>query len=79
MNKDKFRSRRTLWVWLGFGALLTTGLLSSYPWVVSQGLVWILGLLGSWLFFFGVGALIYGSYCWVEYKKRVKGNGEKGL
>ena len=55
------------WIWLGLGALLITGLLSSYPWVVSQGLVWILGLLGSWLFFFGIGALIYGSGCWAKY------------
>jgi len=55
------------WVWLGLGTLLITGLLSSYPLVVSQGLVWILGILGSWFFFFGVGALIYGSGCWAKY------------
>ena len=55
------------WIQLGFGALLITGLLSSYPWAVSQGLVWILGILGSWLFFFGIGALIYGSGCWAKY------------
>lgn len=55
------------WIWFGFGALLVTGLLSGYPWVVSQGLVWILGLLGAWAFFFGIGALIYGFGCWAKY------------
>lgn len=66
-DTDKLRSRGSLWISLGFGALLAVGLLCVYPGEVSYGLVWILGILGSWIFFFGIGSLIYGFSYWAKY------------
>lgn len=70
-QKNSYRKKRTIWVWVGLGIAFLSRMLAGASWDVAS---WDTAIALSYSSYFvwvlGAGALIYGSYCWAKYKGR---------